>query len=421
MIGLFHPENPGQYDIREIIARLVDGSLFSEFKMSYGKTLVCGTARIGGMSVGIVANQRKISRTELGEMQMGGVIYSDSADKGARFIMNCNQDRIPLLFIHDVNGFMIGKTSEWGGIAKDGAKMVNAVSNSVVPKITLVIGGSYGAGNYALSGRAYSPRFMFAWPSAKIAVMGGDSAAKTLAQIKLAKMGDVDESKITDFMSSIAKLKEIGDIEFSINGEYTEQYKECFTGDSWEKIEFICEQRLSNETKGEQKKLNTAVSGLITNMLNSILILMEVEENSDVVPLFEVGLPEGAKKIVEVNKYERSPVNRARCLDHHGFDCAACKNNFLNIYGPIGEEYIEVHHIIKVSDMGAGYIVDPINDLVPLCSNCHSMIHRRDPPLSVEYLKELLLTHREVDGSKKLPPLIAVNESTITIDEEDYE
>ena len=136
---------------------------------------------------------------------MGGVIYSDSADKGARFIMNCNQDKIPLLFMHDVNGFMVGKTSEWGGIAKDGAKMVNAVSNSVVPKITLVIGGSYGAGNYALSGRAYSPRFMFAWPSAKIAVMGGDSAAKTLAQIKLAKMGDVDEKAKSDLITKIKK------------------------------------------------------------------------------------------------------------------------------------------------------------------------------------------------------------------------
>ena len=209
LIGLFHPENPGQYDILEIIARIVDDSNFSEFKMTYGKTLVCGTARIGGMSIGIVANQRKISRTELGEMQMGGVIYSDSADKGARFIMNCNQDRIPLLFIHDVNGFMIGKTSEWGGIAKDGAKMVNAVSNSVVPKITLVIGGSYGAGNYALSGRAYSPRFMFAWPSAKIAVMGGDSAAKTLAQIKLAKMGDVDEKTKSDMIRKIKKIYDI--------------------------------------------------------------------------------------------------------------------------------------------------------------------------------------------------------------------
>ena len=205
LIGLFHPENPGQYDVREIISRIVDDSDFSEFKMTYGKSLVCGTARIGGMNIGIVANQRKISRTEQGEMQMGGVIYSDSADKGARFIMNCNQDKIPLLFMHDVNGFMVGKASEWGGIAKDGAKMVNAVSNSVVPKITLVIGGSYGAGNYALSGRAYSPRFMFAWPSAKIAVMGGDSAAKTLAQIKLAKMGDVDEKTKSDLITKIKK------------------------------------------------------------------------------------------------------------------------------------------------------------------------------------------------------------------------
>ena len=205
LIGLFHPENPGQYDVREIISRIVDDSDFSEFKMTYGKSLVCGTARIGGMNIGIVANQRKISRTEQGEMQMGGVIYSDSADKGARFIMNCNQDKIPLLFMHDVNGFMVGKDSEWGGIAKDGAKMVNAVSNSVVPKITLVIGGSYGAGNYALSGRAYSPRFMFAWPSAKIAVMGGDSAAKTLAQIKLAKMGDVDEKTKSDLITKIKK------------------------------------------------------------------------------------------------------------------------------------------------------------------------------------------------------------------------
>ena len=205
LIGLFHPENPGQYDVCEIISRIVDDSDFAEFKMNYGKSLVCGTARIGGMSIGIVANQRKISRTEQGEMQMGGVIYSDSADKGARFIMNCNQDKIPLLFIHDVNGFMVGKDSEWGGIAKDGAKMVNAVSNSVVPKITLVIGGSYGAGNYALSGRAYSPRFMFAWPSAKIAVMGGDSAAKTLAQIKLAKMGDVDEKTKSDLLAKIKK------------------------------------------------------------------------------------------------------------------------------------------------------------------------------------------------------------------------
>ena len=209
LIGIFHPENPGQYDVREVISRIVDDSNLNEYKKTYGKTLVCGSAKIGGMNTGIVANQRKISRTELGEMQMGGVIYSDSADKGARFIMNCNQDKIPLLFIHDVNGFMIGKTSEWGGIAKDGAKMVNAVSNSIVPKITLVIGGSYGAGNYALSGRAYNPRFMFAWPSAKIAVMGGDSAAKTLAQIKLAKMGDVDEKTKSELISKIKKRYEL--------------------------------------------------------------------------------------------------------------------------------------------------------------------------------------------------------------------
>ena len=197
VMGLFDLNNPSQYDIREIISRLVDESRFSEYKKSYGKTLLCGTARINGFSIGIVANQRKMSRTELGQMQMGGVIYSDSADKAARFIMNCNQDNIPLLFVHDVNGFMIGRDAEWGGIAKDGAKLVNAVSNSVVPKITLVIGGSYGAGNYALSGRAFNSRFMFTWPSAKIAVMGGDSAAKTLMQIKLAKMKNANQ-KVKD-------------------------------------------------------------------------------------------------------------------------------------------------------------------------------------------------------------------------------
>ncbi len=193
LYGLIDSDGSVQYDVREVIARVVDNSEFNEYKMTYGKTLVCGLSRIGGYNVGIVANQRKISKSESGEMQMGGVIYSDSADKGARFIMNCNQDKIPIIFIHDVNGFMVGKTAEWGGIAKDGAKMVNAVSNSISPKITLVIGGSYGAGNYALSGRAYSPRFMFSWPSSKIAVMGGDSAAKTLSQIKLSKMGDVSE------------------------------------------------------------------------------------------------------------------------------------------------------------------------------------------------------------------------------------
>ena len=192
---LFNPSNPNQYNMYEVISRLVDGSQFHEFKKDYGKTLICGNAKINGYNVGIVANQRLVIKDDKGAMQLGGVIYSDSSDKGARFILNCNQDRVPIIFIHDVNGFMVGKDSEWGGIAKDGAKMVNAVSNSVVPKITLVIGGSYGAGNYAMSGRAYEPRFMYSWPSAKLAVMGGDQAAKTLAQIKLSKMSDASEEE----------------------------------------------------------------------------------------------------------------------------------------------------------------------------------------------------------------------------------
>ncbi|MFB0516563.1 MAG: acyl-CoA carboxylase subunit beta [Candidatus Neomarinimicrobiota bacterium] len=186
--GLFYPPETTQFDIREILARILDDSTFDEYKATYGKTLVCGTGRLGGYAVGIVANQKTVQRTHEGEMQMGGVIYSDSADKAARFIMNCNQDRIPLIFFHDVNGFMVGRAAEWGGIAKDGAKMVNAVSNSVVPKIAVVIGGSYGAGNYALCGRAYDPRFMFAWPTARIVVMGGAQAANTLADIQLARM-----------------------------------------------------------------------------------------------------------------------------------------------------------------------------------------------------------------------------------------
>ena len=191
--GLLYPPETTQYDVLEILARILDGSDFEEYKATYGKTLVCGAGRIGGYAVGVVANQKLVQRTEEGEMQMGGVIYSDSADKAARFIMNCNQDRIPLIFFQDVNGFMVGRDAEWGGIAKDGAKLVNAVANSVVPKITVVIGGSYGAGNYALCGRAYDPRFMFAWPTAKIAVMGGAQAANTLADIQLARMKDATE------------------------------------------------------------------------------------------------------------------------------------------------------------------------------------------------------------------------------------
>ncbi|MBD0333825.1 MAG: acyl-CoA carboxylase subunit beta, partial [Chitinophagaceae bacterium] len=167
------------YDMLQLIERLVDNSEFDQFKQDYGKTILCGYARIDGWAVGIVANQRKIVKSKKGEMQMGGVIYNDSADKAARFILNCNQKKIPLVFFQDVTGFMVGSRSEQAGIIKDGAKMVNAVANSVVPKITVVIGNSYGAGNYAMCGKAYDPRFIYAWPTSKIAVMGGDQAAKT--------------------------------------------------------------------------------------------------------------------------------------------------------------------------------------------------------------------------------------------------
>lgn len=174
------------YDMLDVIERIVDKSEFEQFKEDYGKTILCGYARIDGWAVGIVANQRKIVKSRKGEMQMGGVIYNDSADKAARFILNCNQKKIPLIFLQDVTGFMVGSRSEHAGIIKDGAKMVNAVANSVVPKITIVIGNSYGAGNYAMCGKAYDPRFIYAWPTARIAVMGGDQAAKTLLQIQVA-------------------------------------------------------------------------------------------------------------------------------------------------------------------------------------------------------------------------------------------
>ncbi|MAL16564.1 MAG: methylcrotonoyl-CoA carboxylase [Balneola sp.] len=176
------------YDMNELLKCIIDEDSFTEFKKGFGQTIITGFARIDGWSVGIVANQRTVSRTKKGEMQIGGVIYSDSADKAARFIMNCNQKKIPLIFFQDVSGFMIGKRSEHGGIIKDGAKMVNAMSNSTVPKITIVVGNSYGAGNYAMCGRAYDPRFMYAWPTANIAVMSGASASKTLMQIQVAAM-----------------------------------------------------------------------------------------------------------------------------------------------------------------------------------------------------------------------------------------
>ena len=176
------------YDMVNVIERIVDNSEFEQYKEDFGKTILCGYGRIDGWAVGIVANQRKIVKNKKGEMQMGGVIYNDSADKAARFILNCNQKKIPLVFLQDVTGFMVGSRSEHAGIIKDGAKLVNAVANSVVPKITIIIGNSYGAGNYAMCGKAYDPRFIYAWPTAKIAVMGGDQAAKTLLQIQVAAL-----------------------------------------------------------------------------------------------------------------------------------------------------------------------------------------------------------------------------------------
>ncbi len=188
LYGVLPNTREKQYEVRDIIKRLVDGSEFDEYKATYGKTIVCGYARIDGWSVGIVANQRKVVKSKTGEMQFGGVIYSDSADKAARFIMNCNQKKIPLVFLQDVSGFMVGSRSEHGGIIKDGAKMVSAQSNSVVPKFTVIIGNSYGAGNYAMCGKAYDPRLIVAWPSAQLAVMSGASAAKTLLQIEVASL-----------------------------------------------------------------------------------------------------------------------------------------------------------------------------------------------------------------------------------------
>lgn len=185
----FFPENATKpYDTTEILKRIVDNGELTFYKKDYGKTITCAYARIDGWSVGIVANQRLVSKNAKGEMQFGGVIYSDSADKAARFIMNCNQKKIPLVFFHDVTGFMVGSRSEHGGIIKDGAKMVNAVSNSTVPKFTVIMGNSYGAGNYAMCGKAYDPRLIVAWPTAKVAVMGGTQAAKVLTQIQVASL-----------------------------------------------------------------------------------------------------------------------------------------------------------------------------------------------------------------------------------------
>ncbi|ALJ04210.1 methylcrotonoyl-CoA carboxylase [Pseudalgibacter alginicilyticus] len=194
--GIIPKSRADQYDMYEVIKRLVDNSEFDEYKAGYGQTIITCYARIDGWAVGIVANQRKLVKTKHGEMQFGGVIYNDSADKATRFIANCNQKKIPLVFLQDVTGFMVGSKSEHGGIIKDGAKMVNAVSNSVVPKFTIIIGNSYGAGNYAMCGKAYDPRLIVAWPSAELAVMSGNSAAKVLLQIEKASLEKKGE-KIT--------------------------------------------------------------------------------------------------------------------------------------------------------------------------------------------------------------------------------
>ncbi|SDZ88686.1 acyl-CoA carboxylase subunit beta [Psychroflexus halocasei] len=214
IFGLLPAKRSDQYDMMPIIERLVDNSEFEEYKAGFGQTLITGYARIDGWAVGIVANQRKIVKTKKGEMQFGGVIYSDSADKATRFIANCNQKKIPLVFLQDVTGFMVGSKSEHGGIIKDGAKMVNAVSNSVVPKFTIVIGNSYGAGNYAMCGKAYDPRLIAAWPSAELAVMSGNSAAKVLLQIETSRLKAKGE-KITE-----EKEKELYD---KIKNNYDEQ------------------------------------------------------------------------------------------------------------------------------------------------------------------------------------------------------
>jgi len=202
--SIIHASNAKPYDVVQIIECIVDANTFEQFKEEYGQTIVCGYARVDGWAVGIVANQRLIVRTKKGEMQLGGVIYNDSADKAARFILNCNQKKIPLVFLQDVTGFMVGSRSEHAGIIKDGAKMVNAVANSVVPKITIITGNSYGAGNYAMCGKAYDPRFIYAWPSARIAVMGGDQAAKTLLQIHVSgkEVSEAEQNELLDKIKS---------------------------------------------------------------------------------------------------------------------------------------------------------------------------------------------------------------------------
>jgi len=212
LYGIFSGDPAKQYDMREIIARIVDGSAFEEYRAEYDETLLCGYARVGGWAVGLVANQKKHVQThaphsDQKRIEFGGVIYTESAEKAARFVLDCNQNRIPLIFLHDVNGFMVGKDAEWSGIIRAGAKMVNAVANSVVPKISVILGGSFGAGNYAMCGKAYDPRFLFVWPTAKFAVMSGEAAANTLAEIKFKQLEregkKLDEKDKKELLDSI--------------------------------------------------------------------------------------------------------------------------------------------------------------------------------------------------------------------------
>lgn len=214
MLGIYRDEATQQYDMKEIIARIVDDSEFVEYRADVGKTILCGYARIGGWSIGIVANQRMQQKPARGTAEVGGVIYPESAEKAARFVMDCNQNLVPLLFLHDVSGFMVGKEAEYDGIIRAGAKMVNAVSNSVVPKITVIVGGSFGAGNYAMAGKAYDPRFIFAWPGARYAVMGGGQAARTLADIRVKSL-EREGKQLSD-----AEKKELLD---SIQADYDRQ------------------------------------------------------------------------------------------------------------------------------------------------------------------------------------------------------
>ncbi len=214
LMKLFPAESRQEYDIRDLLPCLLDEGPFDEYKAEYGQTLVCGYGRLGGVAVGVVANQHKRCRPASGPLQYGGVLYVESADKGARFIMDCNQSRMPILFLQDVNGFMVGRDSEQAGIIRAGAKLVNVIANSVVPKITLILGGSFGAGNYALCGKAFDPRFVLAWPTARCAVMGADQAASTLLDISINALRRTGHEP---------DAEELEDLRRTIEGSYTEQ------------------------------------------------------------------------------------------------------------------------------------------------------------------------------------------------------